>query len=229
MLLDEWKVPPAKVAMLNPGVDIDYFTPPEDVDAVRDRLGWTGRRVLLSVGRLQRRKGQDIAIAAVAELARSFPDLLYVIVGEGEDHERLRDIVREQAADKHVQFQGELDDTGLLDCYQGCDFFALPNRTIGGDVEGFGMVLIEAQACGKPVIAGRSGGTVDTLDDGVTGVLLDCTSPAELKATLGNWLANPDVPRAMAHGAREFVASRFSWNALAAKADALFLKEDSPS
>jgi len=226
LLVEEWKMPAAKVLLLNPGVDIEYFTPAEDVGSVRARLGWTGRRVLLTVGRLQTRKGQDVAIQAVSQLSKSHPELLYAIAGDGADRDRLTSLAHELHIADHVQFLGEVNDRELLDCYRGCDYFALPNRTIAGDVEGFGMVLLEAQACGRPVIAGRSGGTVDALDENVTGVLLDCRGPDALAQTLKDWLSNPEVPERMGAAARSFVVDRYSWHSLANQADVLFLDSD---
>jgi phosphatidylinositol alpha-1,6-mannosyltransferase len=89
----------------------------------------------------------------------------------------LERLVVENGVSDTVQFLGELPDERLIECYQQCDLFVLPNREVDGDFEGFGMVLLEAQACGKPVIAGDSGGTAETMVPGVTGLIADCTSP----------------------------------------------------
>ena len=87
------------------------------------------------------------------------PDILYAIIGAGEELEELERLVEREGLARHVAFLGECNDRDLIAAYQQCDLFVLPNRQVGRDIEGFGMVLLEAQACGKPVIAGASGGT----------------------------------------------------------------------
>src|SRR5262249_13628892 len=141
---------------------------------VRKRFGWDGRQVILTVGRLQRRKGQDVMIEVVARLRERFPNVLYAIVGDGDERPRLNDLVAQFGVTSHVQFLGEVKDTEFLPCYEQCDVFALPNRAVGKDVEGFGMVLLEAQACGRPVLTGASGGTAETMRNGETGVVVAC-------------------------------------------------------
>jgi phosphatidylinositol alpha-1,6-mannosyltransferase len=222
LLLKEWAVPPEKVRLLHPGVDCDYFRPaPPDAD-VRKRFGWDGRQVILTVGRLQRRKGQDVLIEAVAGLRDRFPNVLYAIIGAGEERTRLTEMVARLGAGGHVQFLGELKDADLLRCYQQCDLFALPNRAVGKDVEGFGMVLLEAQACGRPVLAGASGGTAETMNPGETGVLVACDRPDEPAAALAELLADAERLDRMGRAGREWVEGKFNWPALAAEAQRTF-------
>jgi phosphatidylinositol alpha-1,6-mannosyltransferase len=222
LLLKEWGVPAEKVRLLHPGVDCDYFRPAAPDAEVRKRLGWDGRRVILTVGRLQRRKGQDVMIEVVAKLRERFPDLLYAVVGGGEDRQRLADIVTRLGVDSHVQFMGEVKDEELLHCYQQCDLFALPNRAVGKDVEGFGMVLLEAQSCERPVLAGASGGTAETLKPGETGVVVPCDRADEPAAALAELLADRENLNRMGRAGRAWVAGKFDWPALAAEAQQTF-------
>jgi phosphatidylinositol alpha-1,6-mannosyltransferase len=222
LLLNEWAVPPEKVRLLHPGVDCDYFRPAPPDAEVRTKFGWDGRRVILTVGRLQRRKGQDVMIEVIARLRDRFPDVLYAIVGAGEEKSRLTEMVARLGAGGHVQFLGELKDADLLRCYQQCDLFALPNRAVGKDVEGFGMVLLESQACGRPVLAGASGGTAETMKPGETGVLVACDRPDEPAAVLTELLANAERLDRMGHAGREWVEGKFDWPALAAEAQRMF-------
>jgi phosphatidylinositol alpha-1,6-mannosyltransferase len=222
LLLTEWGVPPQRVRLLHPGVDCDYFRPAAPDAGVRKHLGWDGRRVILTVGRLQRRKGHDVMIEAVAKLRDRFPNLLYAIIGDGEERPRLGDIVKRLGAEGQVRFLGEVKDAELLHCYQQCDLFALPNRTVGKDVEGFGMVLLEAQACGRPVLAGASGGTAETLRPNETGVLVACDRPDEPAAALADLLADPDRLTRMGAAGRGWVAGKFDWSILAAEAKQTF-------
>ena len=100
--------------------------------------------MVLTVGRLQKRKGQDQMIRAMPAWCESVPNVLYSIVGDGEERQALEELVLSESVTEHVQFAGEIGDEGLLQCYQQCDLFALPNRQVGQDIEGFGMVLLEA-------------------------------------------------------------------------------------
>ena len=137
-------------------MDTAYFTPAVCGPEVRARLGWGDRPVVLTVGRLQKPKGQDMMIRALARIRRSVPNVLYAIVGDGEERPSLRTLFRPRGRRNTFCFMGRTTCAGR-DCYRACDLFALPNRQEGRDIEGFGMVLLEAQACGKPVIAGRMG------------------------------------------------------------------------
>ena len=147
---------------------------------MRARLGWGERRVVLTVGRLQKRKGHDMMIRALPAIRRAVPDVLYAIVGDGEERAALEQLAEQEGVRQSVQFLGEVDDETLVRCYQQCDLFALPNRQVGGDIEGFGMVLLEAQACGRPVLAGASGGTAETMRVPETGRVVPCDRPQEL-------------------------------------------------
>jgi phosphatidylinositol alpha-1,6-mannosyltransferase len=229
ILTDDWHVPPARVRLLHPGVDTGKFCPAERDESIRRRLGWGAasgnnaqRPVVLTAGRLQRRKGQDQMIRAVDIIRRSVPDVLYAIVGDGDDRARLEGLVDELDLRRHVQFQGECDDQTLVDCYQQCDLFVLANRQEGRDIEGFGMVLLEAQACARPVIAGDSGGTAETMQVGRTGLIVDCRGPQPLADTVAGLLADADRRAAMGAAAREWVVGHFDWQALAAQAAAMF-------
>ncbi len=225
LLLKQWNVPPENVRLLHPGVDCDYFQPAAPDPDVRKRFEWTGRPVILTVGRLQRRKGHDVMIEAVARLRERVPNLLYAIIGDGEERARLVDLAGRLGVSACVQFLGEVKDAELLHCYQQCDLFALPNRAVGKDVEGFGMVLLEAQACGRPVLAGASGGTAETMvygRSGETGVLVACDRADEPTAVLAELLADPERLARMGRAGRQWVEGKFNWPALAAEAQQTF-------
>lgn len=220
LLLSDWRIPWDRIQLMNPGVDCEYFQPhpastprqffPED------------RRVLLTVGRLQERKGHDTLLMGMPSIREKVPDVLYAIAGDGEQRPRLQKLVDKLKLQEHVRFLGEIDDSTLRQCYRECDLFVLPNRTVGRDVEGFGIVLLEAQACGKPVIAGRSGGTKDAMAHGETGLLVDChnpESPGELVAAICDMLGNGERRRVFGEAARSFVKNSFNWPILAQQAE----------
>lgn len=216
------EAPAEKVAVLHPGVDTDRFTPVPPDPVVRERLGWTGRQVVLTVGALQKRKGQDMMIRALPEIRRRCPDVLYAMIGEGWERQYLERIVAECQVEDLVQFRGIPGDAELIQCYQQCDLFALPNRRVDWDLEGFGIVLIEAQACGKPVIAGLSGGTAEALEAGRTGELVSCETPDELVRVVPALLADPHRRTLLSTRARQSVLERFDWPVLTRQAEALF-------
>jgi phosphatidylinositol alpha-1,6-mannosyltransferase len=222
LLREQWNIEPEQIQVLNPGVDTNYFVPaPRDPQA-RRRIGWDERPVLLTVGRLQRRKGHDMMIRALPSIRARLPNVLYSIVGDGEEREMLGLLAREHGVEAHVQFLGNIADSELLCCYQQCDLFALPNREIEGDIEGFGMVLVEAQSCGKPVVAGRSGGTADTMHVGATGELVPCESPEPLSETVVRLLLDAPLREKMGGQARRWAVAHFDWELLATQARDLF-------
>jgi phosphatidylinositol alpha-1,6-mannosyltransferase len=222
ILLHDWGLPSNRVSVVNPGVDTEQFVPAPRDPAVREQLGWGDRRVILTVGRLQKRKGHDTMIRALQMIREQIPDALYAIVGDGEERQSLESLVRELGLSDHVRFMGEIVDRALIQCYQQCDLFVLPNRQVGQDIEGFGMVLVEAQACGKPVIAGASGGTAETMKIPDTGQVVDCTKPDELSAAIVQRLADRQQMDRMGECARNWAVSSFDWWSIANQASQLF-------
>jgi phosphatidyl-myo-inositol dimannoside synthase len=222
ILRDEWRLPTGRIRLMSPGVDTGRFTPaPKDRD-VRARLGWQDRPVVLTVGRLQKRKGHDQMILALRSIRRAIPDVLYAIVGDGEERGDLQNLTAREGLGGHVQFLGEVVDEELIRCYQQCDLFVLPNRQVGKDIEGFGMVLLEAQACGKPVIAGASGGTAETMRIPETGRVVACDGPDDLAALVVEILSDGERLRWMGGAAREWVCEQFDWDAMSRQAERLF-------
>ena len=199
-----------KCNVLHPGVDITKFVPAEKNASFRDKLGWgQDKLVLLTVGRLQRRKGQDFMLKAMPELLKQMPNLHYAVVGRGECEAELRECIQELQLQNSVTLHTNLNDDELIQAYQQCDVFILPNRTIHNDIEGFGMVLVEAQACGIPVIAGDSGGTAETLVQGETGYVIDCSDSASISAELPKVITQ--CLNFKSGHIRAYAAQRFNW------------------
>lgn len=211
-----------KIRILNPGVDTGYFKPHSPDPVVKKRLGWDDRVVVLSVGRLQKRKGHDHTILAMEYVRERIPNILYAIIGDGKELEYLKDLTAKKNLNHSVLFMGEMQDSALLECYQQCDLFVLANREVNGDIEGFGMVLVEAQACGRPVIAGDSGGTSETMIPGTTGLIVDCRDPKILADAICSVLGDMNKSQEMGKRAREWVQNTFEWNHLVTKARDLF-------
>jgi phosphatidylinositol alpha-1,6-mannosyltransferase len=226
ILRDEWGLPAERVQVLHPGVDVQQFVPAGRDPVGRARLGWGERPVVLTVGRLQKRKGHDRMILALEAVRKVVPDVLYAVVGDGEEKDSLESLVARTGLAGHVQFLGELDDEAVLRCYQQCDLFVLPNRQVGKDIEGFGMVLLEAQACGKPVVAGTSGGTAETMHIPETGCVVSCDGPEALAAVVTELLTDPEQLARMGQAARRWVVEHFDWAAIARQAEDLFRLRD---
>jgi phosphatidylinositol alpha-1,6-mannosyltransferase len=224
LLVEHWQVPEEKIAVIHPGVDEERFKPVPPDAQFRAKRGWTDRFVCLTVGRLQKRKGHDRMIEAIPHLLTTVPNLLYVIVGQGDNYTNLLAIVGKLGLEQQVQFLDEIDDSDLISCYQQCDIFILPNRSDGNDIEGFGMVLVEAQSAGKPVIAGDSGGTAETMNVDLTGMIADCSSPATIAYTVTKLKREIEGGRFQPAVCRQHVLDNLTWDQHTNKALAQFAR-----
>jgi phosphatidylinositol alpha-1,6-mannosyltransferase len=205
--------PADRIAVVYPGVDGTRFRPDgADAMSIRRKVAREGEVLLVTVGRLQRRKGHDLVIRAMAELRHSDPVLRYLIVGDGEERERLEQLARDHDVSDRVVFLGAVASEMLPSCYAAADIFVHPNRTEGLDFEGFGLVFLEAAAAGLPVIAGRTGGAPEAVEAGQTAVLVSGTDLGELVSSLQALLADPARCRAMGRAGRERALGQFSWD-----------------
>jgi phosphatidylinositol alpha-1,6-mannosyltransferase len=211
LLDDGWGVRPEHM------VDVPYGAEPRRREQLPP-MPTTTAATLLTVARLVPRKGIDTVIAALKTLP---PEVTYRVVGRGPDEPRLRALAQSAGVADRVQFLGRLDDASLADEYRRCSLFVLPaRRTADGDLEGYGLVYFEAAAWGRPVVAGRSGGEIDAVVDGQTGVLVDGASVSQLAATLGDLLTDPERRERLGAAGRARVESTHNWTAAAAVVDA---------
>ena len=224
ILLNTWNSESSKTKVINPGVDTKRFVPADHDPETRAALGWNERPVILTVGRLQERKGHDMMIKALPVLKEQFPDILYAIIGGGEQRPILDNLVDKLGLTENVLFMSEVSDEQMIQCYQQCNLFILPNRTVGRDIEGFGMVLVEAQACGKPVIAGDSGGTSETMLIGESGYIVDCTSVPAMVEHILPILKDPILANNMGKKGCAHANAKLDWQALSLQAKWLFEK-----
>lgn len=206
---------PDRIVLVPPGVDVGVYHPdPEAGARVRQRHGLDDRRVILTLGRLVARKGHDLVIRALPRVLEAVPDVVYLIAGDGPDRERLETLARELGVAGRLVFAGRVPDEEVVAYYNAADVLAMPSREEPekGDVEGFGIVFLEANACGKPVVGGRSGGVMDAVSDGVTGFLVDPQDPAELASRLVELLQDPDLARRMGKAGRVRAERDFTWD-----------------
>ena len=176
VLTERWGVTPDHARVMHPGVDTGRFRPAPH-DRVPGSVGLGGSSRGADRGPAAKSEGHDQMIPAVGMLRETIPDILYAVAGDGNERKSLEDLVARTGSAGHVQFLGELGEDDLIRCYQQCDLFVLPNRQVGRDVEGFGIVLLEAQACGKPVVAGAAGGTAETMSMPQTGFVVPANRP----------------------------------------------------
>lgn len=205
-----------------------HFIPPS-VDArrvqggngerFRARFKLGTRPVLLTLARLIDRKGQDTVIRALPRVLRDVPDLVYVLAGQGSYREALEGLARECGVAAHVVFAGFVADRDVPDVYAGSDLYAMVSREGqgAGDIEGFGITYLEAGAAGLPVLAGRSGGTADAVEEGVSGVLVDPGSVEAVGEAIVSLLGDRAKARAMGQAGRVRAERDFSLAARARK------------
>lgn len=170
---------------------------------------------ILSVGRLVRRKGFDRTIEAVALLRDRFPDLRYEIAGSGPDEQYLRDRIAQLSLERNVALLGAISDDGLRDAYARAWCFCLPTRRVGGDVEGFGIVYLEAAMAGLPAVGGIHSGAQEAIEDGRSGVLVDGDDPSAIARALHGFLSDPERAAEMGYYARTRALEQFTWRAAA--------------
>ncbi|MGV9917171.1 glycosyltransferase family 4 protein [Streptomyces cellulosae] len=209
----------ARMVQLPPGVDEKTFHPSSGGDEVRARLGLTDRPVVVCVSRLVPRKGQDTLIRAMPAVLAAEPDAALLIVGGGPYEKDLRRLAADTGVAASVRFTGSVPWSELPAHYGAGDVFAMPCRTRRGglDVEGLGIVYLEASATGIPVVAGDSGGAPDAVLDGETGWVVPGTSPTETADRITTLLADPELRDRMGRRGREWVEEKWRWDLLADK------------
>ncbi|MHB1213715.1 MAG: glycosyltransferase family 4 protein [Thiobacillus sp.] len=212
----EMGVDPARVTIIYPGVDVSVFRPGLDTTGLRESLGIRpDEKLVFSVGRLSRRKGFDQMIRAVAHLDAEGIPLRYVIAGIGEDADYLDGLIAEQNAQGIVHRIGAVSEADLPRWMNTCDVFAMPNRDINGDNEGFGMVFIEAAACGKSILAGEAGGTGAAVLDGRTGLRVDGMSCEAITTGLRDLLQDSVWANNLGQAGLARVLEQFAWERVA--------------
>jgi phosphatidylinositol alpha-1,6-mannosyltransferase len=209
--------PRATLARLTPGVDVDVFQPGVDGAAVRARYGLTGRPVIVCVSRLVPRKGQDALIRALPAIRDRVPGAALLVVGRGPYEKELRRLADRVGVAADVVITGGVDHAELPAHFAAGEVFAMPCRTrrFGMDVEGLGIVFLEASATGLPVVAGDSGGAPDAVRDGETGVVLDGRDVGAIATEVSALLSDPARATAMGLAGRRWVERDWQWDSLA--------------
>ena len=212
--------PQAALEYVPPGVDTDRFAPdPAARTEMRSRYGLGERPVIVCLSRLVPRKGQDMLIRALPAIRERVAGATLVIVGGGPHLATLHRLAREAGVAEHVVFTGAVPAAELPAHHAMADVFAMPCRTRGAglDVEGLGIVYLEASATGVPVVAGRSGGAPETVQDGVTGRVVNGCDVDEIATAVGEILADPERAAQMGAAGRRWTVSSWQWRNQAAR------------
>jgi phosphatidylinositol alpha-1,6-mannosyltransferase len=212
--------PTSALEPLAPGVDPTRFVPdPLARKCIRHRYDLGERPVVLCVSRLVPRKGQDVLIRALPRIRRVLPDAVLLLVGEGGDRRRLETVAATRGVADSVVFAGAVAPAELPAYYNSGDVFAMPCRTRAGglDVEGLGMVFLEASACGLPVVAGRSGGAPEAVLDGQTGTVVDGRDVGEVADAVAAPLLDTALAARRGATGRAWVRRDWSWDAQAGR------------
>jgi phosphatidylinositol alpha-1,6-mannosyltransferase len=204
---------------LAPGVDVDAFRPGVDGRRVRERYGLSDRPVIVCVSRLVPRKGQDMLIRALPAVRRRVPGAALLLVSGGPYRKRLERLARDHGVASDVVFTGSVPWAELPAHYAAGDVYAMPCRTraAGLDVEGLGIVYLEASASGLPVVGGDSGGAPDAVLEGETGYVVGGRDVTALSGRLADLLSDPDKARTMGAAGRAWVEREWRWETQAAR------------
>ena len=214
----------SRLVKIAPGIDTDHFAPDSGSIQLRRELGLIDKKVIVSVGRLVHRKGQDFLIQSLPAILEKHPTAHILMVGEGPYRKDLTKMVEKLKLSQSVTFIGRIQYKDLPRYICAGDIFAMPSRSrlAGLEVEGLGIVYLEASSCALPVVAGRSGGAPDAVEEGITGFSVDGTSTAEISSAIIKLLDDPVKAKAMGAAGRSWIIEKWRWEIWSKQFNALF-------
>jgi len=215
-----------KMVRLAPGIDIEHFSPAKKNPRIRHELGLDDKKVIVSVGRLVHRKGQDFLIDALPLISQKIPNVHLLLVGEGPYRAELEKRSVALGVRDRITFIGRVQHSELPEYICAGDIFAMPSRSrlAGLEVEGLGIVYLEASACGLPVIGGTSGGAPDAVLEGETGFSVDGTSAPAIAEAAIRLLSNVEYAEKLGAQGREWIVKEWRWEIWAEKFQTLLFK-----
>ena len=213
-----------KKELLKLGVDrqsIEIISPATNIlnrqtsiaaDQVKERYHLADKMVLFTLGRLVQRKGHDTVIKALSQIVKKYPQVNYLIGSEGEYQSKLTKLVHQYQLEKNVIFAGPIPDNEIPAYYQACDVFVMISRELNNrDVEGFGIVYLEAGAFGKPVIAGASGGVGDVVQNNYNGLLIDPNNVNDAQNAIVRLIENKELRQKLGKNGQAMVKNNYTW------------------
>jgi phosphatidylinositol alpha-1,6-mannosyltransferase len=212
-----------RVHTVHLGIDNKRFRPPVSADRAKADLGLQGKRVILSLARLVKRKGQHLVIKGLARM-NDLDNIVYIVAGKGSYEMALKALTERLGLIHHVRFVGFVPEKEKVKYFQACDIYAMPSKSEEGlgDVEGFGLTYLEANACGKPVIGGRQGGCLEAVADGESGLLVDPDSEEQMAAALDRLLRDNALYQQISEQGLKRAREAFSWEASCRRLVALY-------
>lgn len=215
-LLNQLGVGDQKMTVVPNGTDPIRFYP-YPVRLLKEKLDLHGRFILLTITRLVARKGIDTVIRALPDIVGKHPEIMYLIGGTGPERENLEHLISEKGVSDHVRFLGKIPDEDLSAFYNLCDIFVMPSKTVIPDVEGFGIVFLEAAACGKPVIGSYSGGIPDAVKHEETGLLVNESEPGELAGAVLRLVEDESLRKKLGFNGLQHIRKEANWDVVADK------------
>ena len=203
-----------KIAIVHNGVDYNYFSPAEPDTELVKKYDLEGCNVILTLARLVERKGQDMVIRALPEIKKHIPKVKYIICGRGSYEEGLKRLVSELELAGNVIFAGFILNEDRMRYYNLCDLYIMPSREIleKGDIEGFGITYLEANACEKPVIGGKTGGAKEAVLEGESGFLVNPEDYNEIAGTCVRLLSDHALSKEIGRKGRERIIREYNWD-----------------
>jgi phosphatidylinositol alpha-1,6-mannosyltransferase len=207
-----------------PGIDTFHFSPQADATQRRTELGLESKKIIISVGRLVHRKGQDKLIQAFPTIVREIPNAHLLIVGEGPYRAHLEKLVEKLSLKANVTFVGRIFYNDLPSYLSASDVFVMPSRSrfFGLEVEGLGIVYLEASACAIPVVAGVSGGAPDAVQEGITGLCVDGTNIGQIAEAVIHICSDSKRATKMGLAGRNWVIEQWQWEIWSKQFNSLF-------
>jgi len=201
-----------KFVKMYPGVD-DFFAEKDlDVQAIKDELGLVGNKVVVTVSRMVKRKGIDVALLAMPQIVKEVPNVSYVVIGDGPELEGLKKLAKLVGTSFKTKFLGSISREKIRKILQASDLFLLTPRDEKGNMEGFGIVYMEAAASGLCSVGSKSGGVPEAVIDGQTGILVDENNADQTAAAVIKLLKDDDLRKKMSAEAQERALKEFVWS-----------------
>ena len=216
-----------EMVKIAPGIDTAHFIPQPDAMQKRKELGLQDKKIIISVGRLVHRKGQDNLIQAMPAVLKKIPNAHLLLVGEGPYKKHLEKLVMKSSLEQNVTFAGRIMYDRLPSYLSAADLFAMPSRSrfFGLEVEGLGIVYLEASACGIPVVAGNSGGAPDAVLEGVTGLCVDGTNIEQITAAIVEICSDAERASHMGAAGRNWIVDQWRWDIWSEEFNALLVEQ----
>ena len=216
-----------EMVKIAPGIDTAHFIPQPDAMQKRKELGLQDKKIIISVGRLVHRKGQDNLIQAMPAVLKKIPNAHLLLVGEGPYKKHLEKLVMRLSLKQNVTFAGRIMYDRLPSYLSAADLFAMPSRSrfFGLEVEGLGIVYLEASACGIPVVAGNSGGAPDAVLEGVTGLCVDGTNIEQITRAIVEICRDAERASHMGAAGRNWIVDQWRWDIWSNEVNALLVEQ----